>query len=148
MGVSTDAILFYGFEIDENFEWPKGFVDEDEKWPDLDEFLLFQDDFPGYPENATSTERGKYFEYRAKTLKRLKFDCPVEIDYHCSSDYPIWFIAAKGSIIRANRGWSQTFKPNVDLIPINSPDYRIELWCKNNGIPFKELKWHLASCWN
>lgn len=85
MGVSTDAQICFGVALEEGFEPPvqPSLPDEDEdgNYQDLSEWY---DDFDGDP---------------------------IELVLHCSYDYPMYIIAAKGSLSRASRGYPSDLSP-------------------------------------
>jgi len=80
MGVSTNGILCFGFDLGEEIERPAVFLnnigtpDEDEKWGD-------------------DTK-----------------DFPVELITHCSGEYPMYIIALKNTHVWANRGYPQVIE--------------------------------------
>src|SRR5215217_2169121 len=91
MGVSTNGLLFYGFTFS-NTEDGEILGTEDE---DVSEALLAK----------LQAEDEDYF-YDA-----TKNDPNIEVDYHCSADYPMHFIAHKKASFTAHRG----YPGNIDL---------------------------------
>lgn len=137
MGVSTDAILAYGYDLEEDEGVPEDFT---ENGGDLGEYLgkragLSEDDWQGQ--------------------SALARKCPVEIISHCSGDYPMYFLAL-------NRNTSESFHNNVfeircsrgsvvevDLpIPTDEEIERLHAFIEEHGFKVTgKLGWHLMSWW-
>ncbi len=107
MGVSTDAIHAYGFDLGDeydlgiNFEEDRGVIDT------LNDMLLERN---GLYEKWEPNMEG-YWQRRDDSLDSLG----VEIILHCSYDAPMIFIAARGSTSVASRGYPQWIESlNVD----------------------------------
>ena len=99
MGQSTDAILCWGVDLGADYEPP---------WAELAEELGYDDPFEGGAIVHILTDE--------------KID-PLEVDYkltemcikvveHCHSDYPMYILAAAGSITEANRGYPEMIPPH------------------------------------
>jgi hypothetical protein len=117
MGVSTDAYLFFGFDFCNPEEEGETLI-----WEDL-----------GYG-------------WEDEWLKELFGDEPLkcQIDIHCNSEYPIYFVHVKGRIHRAFRG-SPTVIENLDVSEEDIEN--LKEFCKVTGIEYQEPKWILASYW-
>lgn len=122
MGVSTDAILFFGICIDDGSELHDRIVEE-----------------------STAGDEGEPTKGTLAWLNdtgNAKFGCIV--DAHCSHEYPMYFIAAQGSVITAWRG-----KPKgIEALTVH-PDWRSNLaaFCEKYGVPWEEPGWWLVSYW-
>lgn len=99
MGVSTDAILAYGFDLGDDNDIGIEIDEERGTIDTLNDILLEKN---GLYERWAPKLEG-YWERRDKALATLG----VEIVLHCSYDYPMVFIAAKGSVTNASRGYPQ-----------------------------------------
>lgn len=115
MGISTDAILFYGFplgldegEIPE--EWEADWLSVD---GDAEAFLK---------------ERG--------------YSGGVEIGIHCSYDYPIYYAAAKETVARRGRVMAIA---DHDLEDTSKADKELDAFCKALGLPNQQYGWFLVS---
>lgn len=106
MGVSTDAILCFGFELPDEYEMP--FEDEEEWWLELNNFKnsfeIFDSEgnFPNgiRPDEALIKE---HFAERHNFLKENPL--PFDVIRHCSGDYPMYIISTPDTLITAYRGY-------------------------------------------
>ena len=117
MGVSTDAYLYFGFDI-----------------YDAEEGL----NLINFPDGIE--DEGEYID----NLWLLAKQYDIEINCHCHADYPIWFISAKR--YSARRGYPQVVDQN-ELLDSEDYRVKIKKACEGLGIEFKEPKWTLASYW-
>ena len=132
MGTSTDAYLYFGFEI---YDPEFGIDDEDEKLilGKIDEEKIVGDDEDNesvrcYLENAA-------FDDIAKELG-------LDVNCHCSDDYPVYFVSAKRHW--AWRGHQEEISSlHIEPTWINN----LKEFCKRTGFAYKEPKWWLASYW-
>ena len=117
MGVSTDAILFYGFPVDDggpNHEIICGSdLDADDE---LDEDEIWRRKFALPPEVAVWQHQDKY---------------PVTVGTHCSGDCPLHYVAVKKSEITASRGYPEEIK-SLDVNP--KWDRQLLEFCKVWGL--------------
>ena len=128
MGVSTDGILYFGFQVcgeEEKPEWM-------EEFEDFDDFLISK---AGLPDDAP-------YEDRAKVIN----ECPAELQLFCSYDYPMYVLGVRDAEHRAYRG---------DIVEIGAAELAVDqnkidafkVWCIANGIEWQEPKWLLCSMW-
>jgi len=126
MGVSSDGILYFGFQVggeEELPEWMDGFED-------FDDFLVTK---AGLPDNAAYAER-----------KPVINSCPAELQLFCSYDYPMYVLGMRGAEHRAYRG---------DIVEIGATELTVsqekidafKAWCVAHGIEWQEPKWLLCS---
>lgn len=120
MGVSTDAILFYGFT----------FYDQDSGAPEGFEHL------EGAAEDAW-------------TFHNWSTDSKyVEIDTHCSNGSPMYFVSVKKPGWVAWRGRAVEIDPAVMGDAAQRLwDLQIKEFCEEHNIPYQQPKWFLASYW-
>jgi len=118
MGTSTNAYLYYGFD----------FMDQEsgiDPFYDREEFESYED-----------------MPYEIIHRLEKETTAKVEIDSHCSDEYPIFFVYT--SMRMAWRGESA----EIDDLTIHpSWDEEIRKFCEQWGIPFQQPKWRLASYW-
>lgn len=137
MGQSTDALMAFGFDLGE--ELPEIFATDAEDGFDADEFLL-RDYDAGVPD-WTPDRPTDYWCKKYEALAKL----PVDIITHCSGEYPMYFLAVRGTNRRAYRG-----------APIVAEQYQIgedqiaalRAFCDKHGIEWQEPRWHIFSMWN
>jgi hypothetical protein len=136
MGQSTDAILVYGFEMDPADESPS-FLGED---GDFEDFVTDEAGVSPWRPGMSAEEKHEYF-----TNKQVIIDaCPVELVLHCSSDYPMYIMAIRGTQLRASRGYPEVVKSlSVSQEKITAA----KQWCLDHGIEWKEPEWILCSDW-
>ena len=132
MGVSTDAILTFGFPIGDEDGGTPEFLEEFDG--DFDEFLNSISGLPKYGEPGHSFEA--QFAYRDK--------CPAAMTMHCSYDYPMYILSVRGTETRAYRG---TPKEIINLYVDESDIAAFKAWCEANNIEYQEPKWLLVSMW-
>lgn len=148
MGVSTDAILFFGFvpENAEYFEMPEG-----SPYEDLYDAV-----------SAWNTEhkppRPDTDDYQAPEMKAWRDACDewertspahiVQGDYCCREE-PYTYIAVGRLHTRCRRGDVEEIP--MDLLTRFTPEdlYQMTLFCKWAGIPYPEngCSWKLVSWW-
>lgn len=142
MGVSTDAILAFGFDLGE--ELPESLVGEDgdsggfefEEWLKTKAGIV-------YPEGHAGIKSPAYTAYY-EAGKALVEACPVDLITHCSYDYPMYFLAVRGTEVKAWRGHPKT----VTTGPIKQSQLNaMRKFCDDNGIPWQEPQWHIFSLW-
>ena len=130
MGLSTDAILFYGFEVEEGYEFP---WDDPEGCDEIEDWWMKL--------HGDATEEEKYgFQY----VKRNPL--PIEVIYHCSCEYPMYGLAIPKTSMTASRGYPISFNE----LPYPSTEQMVELleFCDKCGIEKPEkLSWVLCSQW-
>lgn len=135
MGVSTDALLFYGFQI------PGGAEDgEDPFWGDADDPEDFIAARAGFETPEVWSVR--HSERQQQILTRIG----VEVVQHCSVDYPMYAIGVTASLRTARRGYP------IELVSDDlevRPEWKKLLvdFAKLVGIKAQTPKWILASNW-
>ncbi len=85
----------------------------------------------------------KLSEIYALRHKALE-ECPVELIYHCSLDYPMYILGLKGHVHRARRGYPEVVE-SLEVDPVMLA--RAQEYCKMAKIPFESPRWLLASLW-
>jgi len=164
MGVSTNAILFYGYCWDDESELLPDEGDSSE-WPErvalarghTNPWLAFPDEevkkLP-YPQQRTASdewikqhraELDVWYEVKRDIEK--EFGC--EIGRHCSGDCPMPYITIAGSGKTVHRGYPETLTTsNLNISP--EWDEMLERFMKELGISPPEGHspgWWLASYW-
>lgn len=125
MGISTNAMLVFGFPCGEEGESPEWMGEHEEFSSWLAEKL-------GLPEE----------DYKAHF--EAEKACPAELVIHCSYDYPMHVLAIQGLGKTAHRGYPQDVHPDDLRI---SPDAIAVFrdWCEKYGIEYQDPKWTLCS---
>lgn len=145
MGQSTDALLMYGFEIGDSEDGPMFWEDEPDE-DDAPEWETFVAAKLGVPHPGDySEDKLPEFQVYWEAKRQVIAELGVEIERHCSGDYPIYVLTVKDSVSRAWRGDAKTF----DVLPIAEPDWDQQLrsFCELVGIEPKKPTWLLASYW-
>lgn len=142
MGVSTDAILAFGFDLGLEDEKPAFLqIEGDDAPEDFDDFIgreagIVYPHGSGYPSP----------EYTAYSVaKKAALDaCPVELIAHCSHEYPMYFLAVRGTETKAWRGSPQ----KVETLAIDDAKVQaMREWCVAHGVEWQEPAWHIFSMW-
>lgn len=135
MGVTTDATIAYGIDLGEEFDLEALDLTEEElEDPYPDEILTgrltahIRDPYPAwywdeYPQFGEDDTRHK--EWRIDHTDELNVyqtaksaairDFPFEFDTHCSAEYPMYMLVARGSITTTHRGYPKAV-PLVDMV--------------------------------
>jgi hypothetical protein len=137
MGVSSDAILFYGFSAEDEGTWEEL---EDTDWEE--EFARRKGINPPAVAYSDATQ-AEWREYWDKSRK-ARADEPCEIDRHCSDGHPIPYVCIRGTHVTANRGSPQAVTPEFLTVDPRWND-QLKSFCDLMGIPWEEPKWYIAS---
>lgn len=137
MSQSTDGILAYGVPIGEGAEFP---WDAEEYGGDFDQWYSEQNGLPT-PKNWDSKEGEKYFDKQRKLLEK----CPIEVVQHCSMDYPMYFVAIRGTVTTASRGYPEQLEDNIKRPDNIAP---VLEFCEKYNLEVEgEPGWYLFSNW-
>jgi len=129
MGTSTDAILCYGIEV-KNEDGDNG----DLSGEDIAKFF-----------GITEEELEMSEEDAVELVENLLEDSPLELERHCSGDYPMYILHLKGYHHRAWRGNPQ--KIVTDELFVAPVDNESAIaWCSEHNIEWTP-EWLLASDW-
>lgn len=143
MGQSTNAIMAFGFDLGE--ELPDSFEanaeddGEDDGGFESDDFLL-RDYDAGIPEWQPGLSPD-YWKDKRDALAKI----PVDLIQHCSGDYPMYFLAVRGTQRTATRG--NPTQASQYLIGQDEID-ALRAFCDKHGIEWQEPKWYIFSMWN
>lgn len=117
MGVSTDAYLAYGFQFDEDTEFPWGEEDAEEWWRNRSGYKSeFQKPFAEFSDEDWDKE------FKNRRAFDKKHPMPVELVQHCSGECPMYAIAMQGSVIRATRGNPVNVDEFLEKIMVDSTE--------------------------
>jgi len=141
MGTSTDAMLYFGIECGD--EDPFGGKDIDgydaqEQWNnEHGPARPANDDYRG-PEWAAWRKAKEHWEETGDG---------IEVGYHCSGEYPMYYIALKAKHLRAWRGSPKEVP--VDYLAVSAEQIGIlHAFFEKHDVPWEEPKWRLASYWD
>ncbi len=126
MGVSSDGILYFGFQVGGEEELPEWMGEHE----DFDDFLA---------EKAGLAPDAPYEERR-----KIEKACPAELQLFCSYDYPMYVLGIRDAEHRVNRGYLKEIgakELTVDADKIAA----FKAWCEANGVEYQEPKWLLCS---
>lgn len=155
MGTSTNAILCYGFCLeDENGEsedFTPSFLVDGEDSVDFEEFLLklagLQAPYESFNAERFGSDpdyKKKWSDYFAKK-REVKGRFGVDLVYHCSGEYPMYILAVSDSVKCARKG---------NPIELGQSVTKQEEWanllrgfCERANIEFKEPQFILCSYW-
>lgn len=162
MGVSTNAILFYGFCWDEEVDLFPGDEDGTSEWEDAIARKRGAkspwDDFPGeyrtlpYSEQRRRTDawvagHRKEIDAWSAARRAVKNDYGVDVGYHCSGECPMPYLYVVESRLVVHRGhphalerWPAAGWEWDEMLARFAADLGIEL-------PAGGPKWWLCSYW-
>lgn len=152
MGVSTDAILFWGYCLDGDGVYPwnaEADDDGDEADADLDpeeRYALAVGVKPPIAEWNDKDEKIKADYHRFWDEKRkaaAKSRCTV--GYHCSDECSMYYVAIKKSETKAHRGYPK----NIKSLEVGDDwEQKLRAYCEVMGIKTRQKpKWWLVSYW-
>lgn len=144
MGQSTNAILAFGFDLGEELSEPlQSLMGEHES--DTDE-VLAADAGITLPQYESGCDYKAYSAAKDAGLAQLKIDMIP----HCSGEYTMYFLAARGSDKKAFRGDPCA----LDADDLDAGKFGQETidamraFCERHSIEWQEPKWHIFSMWN
>ncbi len=130
MGVSTNGILYFGFDFKEEGDEPDLEPAELDKYSKPDVDCHWAEEF--YEAEEEFIKRGGAKEDR----------CSVSGHGHC--DYLTLYVSVKGKCAR--RGYPE--KLSKDFFDVSQEEIeKLKRFCKVLGIKWQEPSWHLASYW-
>lgn len=137
MTTSTDAILAYGFDLGE--DRPE-FLDGYEDFEDfiVEQARLIMPETDDYKDPAWKA----YWQAKREAVAAY----PIELITHCSCEYPMYFLAVRGTEIQASRGTPVRLEMN--LPPTKEQLRAMQTFCEQRGIEWQMPGWHLFSYWN
>lgn len=151
MGVSTDAILFWGFPLDEGVDFP--WLDDEKYNDEWEDYYLEQlgheiptFDWGSYESSKRNewADRDRYDNWR-ELKKRLIKESRCQIGYHCSDDYTLYYVCVAESETTAHRGYPKKIEfGNYDS---GGWDEALMGFCEVLGITFYSPDWYLVSYW-
>jgi hypothetical protein len=140
MKTSTDAIIAYGFDLGEDRpEFLEGYED-------FEDFIVAHTEIiePQQPSHI-SPEAGSHWRAYREARRQAVESFPVELIIHCSNDYRMYFLAVRGTAIRAKRG--TPIKLGVTFAPTKNEIRAMQEFCEKYGIEWQMPGWHLFSYW-
>lgn len=134
MGVSTDAKIFWGFELpeDSGLEWL------------ADWELQYAIEVAGLKEPTVDYDANPKVHHAFWVARNEAIShCISRIGRHCSGDYPIYYACIKVSEVVANRGFAVTLSGELEVR--SHWEVTLQEFCKAMGIEWQEPDWYLAS---
>lgn len=141
MSQSTDAILAFGFNLtDEDESLAELFsIEDDDGEFEFDEWIA-QRAGVSYRSGMSPEEYGAYSAAKDRALA----ECPVEVVTHCSDEYRMHFLALRGTVTTANRGYP---KAVTTWTPEQARIDAMKAFCEEHGLDWQAPGWHLFSYW-
>ena len=160
MGQSTNGIICYGVDLGEELPW----VANSETWGKLEEHGFDEGDnddeimahlLGGLPifksehesgSDAWGEELSEYWEKRDHILE----ESGIKLVRHCSGDYPMYILAATGTVMSASRGDPKAFNPAkmaADL-EMTRGDQKLRAALAKLEVKDQEPSWLLCSMWS
>jgi hypothetical protein len=146
MGISTDANVSFGIEVEEGFEFPWGEAWDIENW--LMEKLGYKPPHTHlYDDQHCRTKEWNEKQSNENWDHKHKWEednIPIEFVNTCSGDEPMWIIAVPGTVQTVYRGYPMPLnlkEPNTEAVS------RFLDFLNEHGLPLKETepRWYLSS---
>jgi hypothetical protein len=134
MGISSDGLLIYGFDLGIEDEQPFSELLADNE--EFDDFIANEAGIEGWTENA----KDDYWKRYREAVEA----CPVELHIHCSYDYPMYVLGVRGANFTAYRGDPTIIEKDAFNISEDKIKAAKE-WCEKYKIEWQEPKWVLCS---
>lgn len=141
MSQSTDAILAFGFDLGET-DLEEILNDSPPDGGDFEDWLCHRAGVI-YPAGHDGIDSDEYKAYDAAKKAAIEA-CPVELLMHCSYECPMYYLALRGSSVKANRGYPQDVYTNT---PQPEKIAAMKAFCDELGIDWQQPKWHIFSMW-
>lgn len=146
MGMSTDAILCYGFSVGEEEETPEWLEPFD---GDFDDFLAsiegLTPPYKDYDQKRFREDSSYHAEWSLYWEKKnaLEKVFGIQLVRHCCCDAPMYILAIGDSVRTASRGYPEEIGQSIEALK----EWRetLKLFCKKAGIEFQEPQYLLCS---
>ena len=109
---------------------------------DFDEWLLEQAGVE-YPDSPFDSPEYKAYEAACDAARDA---CPVEVIWHCSGEYPMYFLALRGTERKAFRGTPVAV--GIPRQPTKKELKAMAEFCEKHGIEWQNPQWHIFSMWS
>lgn len=140
MGMSSDAILYYGFELGSE-EDGVDFLDYEERIERLHDLS------PPEVEYCDSNKE-LYTEYFLRKRQALDSE-RCDIRSHCSSEFPVYYVTIKDLHVTAHLGYqvdvAEIIRSAMLSCAFDKYDAELRKFCERMDIPYKQPSLHLAS---
>lgn len=74
-------------------------------------------------------------------------DLGIEMDYHCTYDYKMWFLCISERKVRCYRGYPEKISTSATKEEIENWNERLFKFCEKYKISYTEPDWWLVSFW-
>lgn len=146
MGISTNAVLFFGFTFAEGDDCLGNFLGDWEMEYAGKKGLAAPDfDFPEDGDPDRDAKKKLWREYW-DAVNELIGASGCKMDAHCSSEYPMWYVCVGISEKTASRG-NPLELALEDLVVGDDWVIMLRDFCDKVGIEWEEPKWWMASDW-
>lgn len=141
MGVSTDAIIAFGISLPEDL--PEAFKETVGEDLDFESYIY---GLSGIQRPSLSYENTQVWEAYWNSRREALAKFPLELITHCSGEYPMYILAARGTRIEARRGYPEEFNPKNLVVAEDKVD-ALRTFCEQCDIPCQNPGWLLFSYW-
>ena len=143
MSQSTNAILFYGIDLGEDFQIPESLM-KDGEFAHEEVYAIRMGWKPPDVEWSKDPDVRAQYSRWFKEQRHIISAAACAVGTHCSFDYPMYYVYVQSSKHTANRGYPVQLQQD-GLVVAASWDNHIKAYCKLMELPCKEPKWMLAS---
>jgi len=138
MGQSTNAIMAFGIDLGE--ELPDSFHAHDDEDDGFESEHFLACDFCIEIPEWTPETNTEYWKAKWTAIAAI----PIELIEHCSSEYPMYFLAVRGTKQTALRGHTvDADQRDIEPSEIDA----LRAFCERHGVEWKEPKWQIFSMW-
>lgn len=159
MGISTDAVLFWGLCDSEENHWAnlgRDWEDPDnvEDTDDLDDWeevyaIRMGLEAPPEPYEEHKDKYPPFWDAKSKLVE----DSGCAIDYHCCDESRMPYVSVSESLVMASRGFPVEVgnfhsgqRDGADLLKVDLGwDAKLRRFCEVMGIKYSEPRWWLVS---
>ncbi len=149
MGVSTDGILCFGFNITEEEEQPEFLENVVSRWgeDEADFEDLIYNEAGILPPFEDETDEQQIARWALQNEAEAAY--PVDLVRHCSGDYTMFILVPRDA---PNFSASRGFPLSIDPVAISdaiTPELlgKFQSWCEAHDVEWQEPEWLLCSMW-
>lgn len=145
MGTSTDAILAFGINLDEDLpeKFRAAVMDPDNEFPEFSRLICREAGIEELAEGSSEEAVDAHYQ----RVREAEDKYPLALISHCSYEYPLYVLAVARTETRARRGSPQEINPST-LAVTDEQIKALREFCERYDIEYTEPTWLLFSNWS